>query len=71
MTNDTKQQKNLPGAVLLDVHGSGAFLGLTDWEVRGLITRQELPVVRVGRKFFLRRSTLIRWTERAEETAPR
>jgi len=37
------------------------------WQLRGLIANGELPIVRVGRKLYLRRATLVRWAERAEE----
>ncbi len=37
--------------LLLDIRAAGEFLGLTEWQVRGLIANSELPVVRVGKKF--------------------
>lgn len=53
-------------STLLSLPDAGALLGLTVWQLRGLIASRELPVVQVGRKFYLRRATLLRWTERAE-----
>jgi excisionase family DNA binding protein len=51
---------------LLNLPAAGSLLGLTVWQLRGLIASRSLPVVQVGRKFYLRRTTLLRWTERAE-----
>lgn len=51
---------------LLSVPDAAGVLGLTVWQVRGLISNRLLPVVQIGRKFYLRRATLIRWCERAE-----
>jgi excisionase family DNA binding protein len=53
--------------LLLDVKGASAFLGLSSWQVRGLVASGDLRVVRVGRKFYFRKSALMRWAERAEE----
>ena len=53
--------------LLLSIPDAGAFLGLTTWQVRALITDRKLPVVQVGRKFYLRRAALVRWTEGAEK----
>jgi excisionase family DNA binding protein len=65
---DVADSKCLAPSVLLDVCEAGNFLGLTRWQIRGLIASHELPVVRVGRKFYLRRASLVRWAERAEAT---
>jgi excisionase family DNA binding protein len=51
---------------LLNIPDAAGVLGLSVWQVRGLISNRLLPVVLVGRKFYLRRATLLRWTERAE-----
>lgn len=51
---------------LLNLPDAGALLGLTIWQLRGLISNRVIPVVHVGRKFYLRRATLLRWAERAE-----
>lgn len=53
-------------SALLDIAGAGKFLGLTSWQIRGLIRNRELPVVQVGNKFYFRRTTLTRWAERSE-----
>jgi excisionase family DNA binding protein len=53
--------------LLLDLPAASAVIGLTVWQLRGLITNGELPVVRVGKKLYIRRTTLNRWTERAEQ----
>lgn len=55
-----------PDSVLVDIRGAAALLGLTAWQVRGLISNQELKVVQVGRRFYLRRAALLKWAERAE-----
>lgn len=59
---------NKGGSLLLDIQDAGDFLGLTVWQVRGLVS-EGLPVVRVGRKFYFRRTSLTRWAERAEGKA--
>ena len=51
---------------LLSLPAAGSFLGLTVWQLRGLISNRVIPVVQVGRRFYLRRATLLRWSERAE-----
>jgi excisionase family DNA binding protein len=53
-------------ALLLNLPAASSITGLTIWQLRGLIASGELPVVRVGRKLYLRRATLTRWAERAE-----
>jgi hypothetical protein len=53
-------------SLLLDLPAASAVIGLTTWQLRGLIVSGEIPVVRVGRKLYLRRATLQRWAERAE-----
>jgi excisionase family DNA binding protein len=55
-------------ALLLDLPAAGAYLGLTVWQVRGLVGSGELPVVKVGRKLYLRKAMLVRWAERVEAT---
>lgn len=51
---------------LLNLPAAGSLLGLSIWQLRGLIASRSIPVVKVGRKFYLRRATLLRWTERSE-----
>ena len=58
--------KDQVDSLLLDIKGAAAFLGLTPWQLRGLIVAGQLDVIRIGRKFYLRRATLIRWAERSE-----
>jgi hypothetical protein len=53
-------------SLLLDLPAASSAAGLTVWQLRGLIASGEIPVVRVGRKLYLRRQTLVRWAERAE-----
>ncbi len=53
-------------AHLLDVQGAAAFLGLTTWQIRGLLANREVPCMRVGRKLYMRRAALIRWVENSE-----
>jgi excisionase family DNA binding protein len=63
----TRPQSPSPNPTeLLNLSAAGSLLGLTVWQLRGLIASRSLPVVQVGRKFYLRRTTLLRWTERAE-----
>jgi excisionase family DNA binding protein len=68
------QQGGLPLAIatssdslLLDLPAASSAAGLTVWQLRGLIANGELPVVKVGRKLYVRRAALVRWSERAEE----
>lgn len=58
---------NTPNSLLLDLPAASSATGLTVWQLRGLIALGEIPVVRVGRKLYLRRATLQRWAERAED----
>lgn len=53
-------------AHLLDIAGAGKFLGLTSWQIRGLLASGELRCIRVGRKIYFRRPTLVRWAEISE-----
>lgn len=53
-------------AHLLDIPGAARFLGLTPWQIRGLLSNGELRCIRVGRKLYIRRATLIRWAESSE-----
>lgn len=55
-----------PDSLLLTLPEAAAMAGLTIWQIRGLIATRQIAVVKVGRKFHIRRATLIRWTERAE-----
>ncbi len=55
-----------PNSVLLSLVDASPVLGVTVWQLRGLIAGGELPVVKIGRKLYLRRATLTRWAERAE-----
>jgi excisionase family DNA binding protein len=53
-------------SLLLNLPAASSVVGLTTWQLRGLISNGEIPVVRVGRKLYVRRQTLTRWAERAE-----
>jgi hypothetical protein len=55
-----------PDPLLYDLHKASQFTGLTVWQLRGLIAHKRLAVVTVGKKFFIRKSTLVRWAENAE-----
>jgi excisionase family DNA binding protein len=55
-----------PSSLLLNLSTAAPVVGLTVWQLRGLISSGELPVVKVGRKLYVRRATLLRWSERAE-----
>jgi Helix-turn-helix domain len=54
-------------AQLLDIRGAARFLGLTPWQVRGLLSAGELKCIRVGRKLYMRRAALMRWAENSED----
>lgn len=51
--------------LLLDIRGASKFLGLSVWQIRAMIVNQELPPIRIGRKFYFKRKELIRWVELA------
>lgn len=53
-------------ALLLNLFDASPVIGLTVWQLRGLIASGKLPVVKVGRKLYVRRAALLRWAERAE-----
>jgi hypothetical protein len=53
-------------SLLLSLTDASPVIGLTVWQMRGLVASGQLPVVRVGRKLYVRRATLARWAERAE-----
>ena len=53
-------------SLLLNLSTAAPVVGLTVWQLRGLIANGELPVVKVGRKLYVRRATLLRWSERVE-----
>jgi excisionase family DNA binding protein len=53
-------------SVLLSVPEASNFLGIGIWSLRTLIRERRLPVVRVGRAFYLRRAALTRWAESEE-----
>jgi len=61
------QKVSLTNTELLNLPAAGDLLGLTVWQLRGLIASHALPVVKVGRSFYFRRATLLRWAERAED----
>jgi hypothetical protein len=63
-TSNERQTSQDP--LLLNVLAASAFIGITSGQLRGLIAAREIPVVRVGRKLFLRRVTLVRWVENEE-----
>lgn len=52
--------------LLLNVPAAASLLGISTWQLRGLIADKQIPVVKVGRKLFLRRATLQRFVENEE-----
>ena len=59
---------------LLNFSKAASALGLSIWQVRGLVADNAFPVVRVGKRLYVRRATLTKWAERAEakyRTQPR
>jgi excisionase family DNA binding protein len=54
-------------SLLVTVPEAASLAGLTVWQIRGLIATRQLPIVKIGRRFHIRRATLIRWAERAED----
>jgi excisionase family DNA binding protein len=65
-TVQTTTEQKTHTAHLLDVASAGEFLGLTSWQVRGLLASGELRCIRVGRKIYFRRAALVRWAEISE-----
>jgi hypothetical protein len=52
--NDAPVKKNPPAkneTLLLDLPNAAAVVGLTVWQLRGLIANRQLPIVKVGRRF--------------------
>ena len=64
----TEPQEHIDNASahLCDIAGASRFLGLTSWQIRGLLANGELKCLRIGRKLYFRRAALIRWAENAE-----
>jgi hypothetical protein len=56
-----------PASTLVDFRGAAALLGLSVPQVRGLQARGELLKVRIGKKFYFNRASLLRWAQRAEK----
>lgn len=54
---------------LLDVRGSGAYLGVSPWSIRDLIWSGELPYVRIGRRHMVDVADLDGYVERAKVVA--
>jgi hypothetical protein len=48
------------------MRAAAAFIGLSYWKFYGLVKEGKIPVVEVNNKFFFRRSTLLRFVDRAE-----
>jgi len=59
-------QTDSGASLLLDIPAAAVFLGLTAWQIRGLVCNQEIPRVLVGRKIYMRRAALVRWADRSE-----
>jgi excisionase family DNA binding protein len=62
----TREASHSIDPLLLSLPEAASVAGLTVWQLRGLIAKQEIQIVKVGRKFHIRRATLLRWAERAE-----
>jgi excisionase family DNA binding protein len=56
-------------SLLVDIRGASRLLGISSWQVRAMTASGHFKIVKVGRKFYFRRSSLLRWAERAEESA--
>lgn len=65
-TNSTSVESRSHEPILDDYDSGAALLGITVWQLRGLVANGEIPVIKIGRKFHFRRSSLLRWAERAE-----
>ena len=53
-------------ALLLDIRGAARVMGISPWQTRKIISDGSLPIIKVGRKFYVRRASLQRWAERSE-----
>lgn len=62
----TAEANIVRSTILLDIGEAAEVLGLTIWRVRALISAGELPRIKIGNKFFLRRQALSRWAEQKE-----
>lgn len=57
----------IPDGDLLNIEDAGKLLNLKVSQMRGLLAKGELKRVKVGKTFFFRRSSLLKWADRAEE----
>ena len=53
-------------SLLLSFKQASPLLGLTEWQIRGLVANGDLRCVRVGKRLYLRRKTIERFVENAE-----
>lgn len=56
-----------PLTSLLDLRAAAKEIGITYWQIYGLVQAGDLPVIDIGGKFYIRRKTIDRWAERAEK----
>jgi hypothetical protein len=52
---------------LLKIPDAARLLGLTPWQLRAVIATGELPILRIGKRIYVRAAALARWAERAED----
>lgn len=67
--NESGNSPPVADPLLFTLPQAANFAGLTVWQIRGLISSHELKFVPVGRKFYIRKATLLKWAERAETAA--
>jgi hypothetical protein len=53
-------------SLLLKFKQAVPILGLTEWQIRGLVASGDLKCVRIGKRLYLRRKTVERFVENAE-----
>lgn len=61
--------QSLPDPLLLDVRGAAHVLSSSVWTVRGLLWRDEIPHIKIGRKFLIDPADLRAFIQRKKVTS--
>ncbi len=52
---------------VIDLKAAKNFLSVSEWKIRELVGKKQIPFFRVGRRILFRRSKLIDWIEEREQ----
>jgi len=58
-----------PELLLLDLRAAARLLSSTVWSVRGLLWRNEIPYIKIGRRFLIELTDLRAFIQRKKEVA--